>query len=83
MEITIERSKEIGKSLKQMIEAMNSFSEDEIKTVIGAEEREETVGPLLHPTKYIGEADGNRQTKSFLQALLLFKSSVKGIGNCK
>lgn len=83
MELTENRSKEIAESLKKLIEAMNSFSEDEIKAIMYVGECEESISLFTDPTRYMKEADAIRGTQTFLRALLKFKHDIKGIGNCK
>lgn len=83
MELTESRSKEIAESLKKLIEAMNSFSEDEIKAIMYVGEHEESISLFTDPTRYMREANSIRGTQTFLRSLLHFKQSVKGIGNCR
>lgn len=83
MEVTAERSVEIGENIKQLIKAMNGFSEEELVAIIKAGEHKAAFDPLLDPARYHMEGDGDRQAQTFLNSLLLFKRDVKGIGNCK
>ncbi len=83
MELTESRSNEIAESLKKLIEAMNSFSEDELKAVIYVGQREDALGPITDPTKYRAESEAIRGTQIFLRSLLQFKREVKGLGNCR
>ena len=82
-ELTMERSIQIGEGFKLLIEALNSFTEEELQELIHQANLKETMDPFIDPTRYRLEAESIHLSKKFLQALLDFKGEVKGIGNCK
>ncbi len=83
MELTEERGKEIGKNVVQLIEAMNGFTEEELKAIIETGQREDSIGPIIDPTRYRAESNAIRSTQIFLKFLLQFKREIKGLGNCR
>ncbi len=82
-EVSTERAVAIGESIKLLIEALNTFTGEEISELIQEATRKETIDPFIDPTRYCLEADSIHLGKKFLKALLQFKTEVKGIGNCK
>ncbi len=73
---------EVQQSIEDIVEAMNSIRIEEINRMLESANREETVGPMLDPTRYqMGGFDAIRQTKKVLQAINDFKYAVSGIGN--
>ncbi len=73
---------EVQKSIEDLVKAMNSIRIEELSQMLQSANREETVGPMLDPTRYqMGGFDAIRQTKKVLQAINDFKYAVSGIGN--
>ena len=81
MKITGERSKEIANGLKMIVEACNSFTEEELSELLRIGDMKHELDPMLNPTRYRLEGEGISQTQKVLRALITFKREVKGIGN--
>ena len=76
---------EVGKSIKGIVDAMNSISIDELNGILGSIGKDEALGPMLNPTFWQGGGmfEASRQTRKVIQAIHNFKVEVSGIGNFK
>lgn len=74
---------EVQKSIEDIVKAMNSIRVEELNSMLESANREQTMGPMLDPTRFQGGQvfDAIRQTKKVLEAIKTFKYEVSGIGS--
>jgi len=80
MEITMERAEAVGESIKLLVQAFNSVTEEELQALIQVGEHKHAIDPMLDPTRYRAEGHGISQGQTVLREMLQFKRAVKGIG---
>jgi len=85
MTITPGRAIDIGVNLKAVVDNLNAVSEEELEEVINNANMEQTVGPMLDPTAFLGGEKFKQihLTKRVMTAILQFKKEVSGIGSFK
>ncbi len=74
---------EVGKSIEDIVAAMNSVSTEELDSILKSISRDEALGPMIDPTLWGhgGKFEAARQTRKVVQAIRDFKVEVSGIGN--
>lgn len=83
MTLTPERARKVGVYLRALVVALNRLTEEDLEAVLSSISRDEALGPMIDPTRWRnGDLFGKAyDTRKVIQAVLILKKEVKGIGD--
>ena len=80
-ELTDERRHEIASAMRLIVIGMNAIEPDELRQMLYGLGHDETIMPMIDPTRYMIMANPMQKTKDIVNAILTFKVAVAGIGD--